>query len=412
MAKKEVRKIGPLTEGKKEIIAKLIEEYDIETATDIQDALADLLGGTIKGMMEAEMSNHLGYEKSRRSDSDNARNGYKSKKVRSSYGEFDIDVPQDRNSTFEPRIVNKRQKDISEIDRKIIAMYGRGLTTRQISEQIEEIYGFDVSESFVSDVTDKILPEIEEWKSRPLDTVYPIIFIDAVHFSVRKEKSIQKLAAYVVLGINMDGIKDVLGLYIGENESSKYWLGILNELKARGIKDIMVMCADGLTGIKESIAVAFPNTEYQRCIVHQVRNTLKHVPYKEKKAFAKDLKTIYHADTEEHGYSNMQEVTEKWTSKYPNSMKSWETNWDAIVPIFRFSKEVRKVIYTTNAIESLNSTYKKLNRQRSVFPSDTALLKALYLATKTATKKWSQPLRNWATVYGEFQIMYGERMPQ
>lgn len=412
MAKKEVRKIGPLTEGKKEIIAKLIEEYDIETATDIQDALADLLGGTIKGMMEAEMSNHLGYEKSRRSDSDNARNGYKSKKVRSSYGEFDIDVPQDRNSTFEPRIVNKRQKDISEIDRKIIAMYGRGLTTRQISEQIEEIYGFDVSESFVSDVTDKILPEIEEWKSRPLDTVYPIIFIDAVHFSVRKEKSIQKLAAYVVLGINMDGIKDVLGLYIGENDSSKYWLGILNELKARGIKDIMVMCADGLTGIKESIAVAFPNTEYQRCIVHQVRNTLKHVPYKDKKAFAKDLKTIYHADTEEHGYSNMQEVTEKWTSKYPNSMKSWETNWDAIVPIFRFSKEVRKVIYTTNAIESLNSTYKKLNRQRSVFPSDTALLKALYLATKTATKKWSQPLRNWATVYGEFQIMYGERMPQ
>ena len=412
MAKKEVRKIGPLTEGKKEIIAKLIEEYDIETATDIQDALADLLGGTIKGMMEAEMSNHLGYEKSRRSDSDNARNGYKSKKVRSSYGEFDIDVPQDRNSTFEPRIVNKRQKDISEIDRKIIAMYGRGLTTRQISEQIEEIYGFDVSESFVSDVTDKILPEIEEWKSRPLDTVHPIIFIDAVHFSVRKEKSIQKLAAYVVLGINMDGIKDVLGLYIGENESSKYWLGILNELKARGIKDIMVMCADGLTGIKESIAVAFPNTEYQRCIVHQVINTLKHVPYKDKKAFAKDLKTIYHADTEEHGYSNMQEVTEKWTSKYPNSMKSWETNWDAIVPIFRFSKEVRKVIYTTNAIESLNSTYKKLNRQRSVFPSDTALLKALYLATKTATKKWSQPLRNWATVYGEFQIMYGERMPQ
>lgn len=412
MAKKEVRKIGPLTEGKKEIIAKLIEEYDIETATDIQDAIADLLGGTIKGMMEAEMSNHLGYEKSRRSDSDNARNGYKSKKVRSSYGEFDIDVPQDRNSTFEPRIVNKRQKDISEIDRKIIAMYGRGLTTRQISEQIEEIYGFDVSESFVSDVTDKILPEIEEWKSRPLDTVYPIIFIDAVHFSVRKEKSIQKLAAYVVLGINMDGIKDVLGLYIGENESSKYWLGILNELKARGIKDIMVMCADGLTGIKESIAVAFPNTEYQRCIVHQVRNTLKHVPYKDKKAFAKDLKTIYHADTEEHGYSNMQEVTEKWTSKYLNSMKSWETNWDAIVPIFRFSKEVRKVIYTTNAIESLNSTYKKLNRQRSVFPSDTALLKALYLATKTATKKWSQPLRNWATVYGEFQIMYGERMPQ
>ena len=280
------------------------------------------------------------------------------------------------------RIVGKRQKDISEIDRKIIAMYGRGMTTRQISEEIEDIYGFDVSESFVSDVTDKILREIKEWKARPLDDVYPIVFIDAVHFSVRKDKSIQKLAAYVALGINLDGIKDVLGVYIGENESSKYWLGILNELKARGVKDILVMCADGLTGIKESIAVALPNAEYQRCIVHQVRNTLKHVPYKDKKAFANDLKTIYHADTEEKGYSNMQEVTEKWNSKYPNAMKSWENNWDAIVPIFKFSKEVRKVIYTTNAIESLNSTYKRLNRQRSVFPSETALLKAFRKSNK------------------------------
>lgn len=411
MAKKEVRKIGPLTEGKKEIISKLLDEYDIETAEDIQSALADLLGGTIKGMMEAEMDHHLGYEKSHRSDSENARNGYKSKNVRSSYGEFQLEVPQDRNSTFEPQVVPKRQKDISEIDRKIIAMYGRGMTTRQISEQIEDIYGFDVSESFVSDVTDKIMPEIMEWQSRPLDDIYPIVFIDAVHFSVRKEKIVQKLAAYVVLGVNLDGQKDVLGLYIGENESSKYWLGILNELKSRGVKDIMVMCADGLTGIKESIAVAFPKTEYQRCIVHQVRNTLKHVPYKDKKAFASDLKTIYHADNEETGHTNMLEVTEKWNSKYPNAMKSWEVNWDAISPIFKFSKEVRKVIYTTNAIESLNSTYKRLNRQRSVFPTETALLKALFLATKTATKKWTQPLRNWAAVYGEFQIMYEDRMP-
>lgn len=411
MAKKEVRKIGPLTDGKKEIISKLLEEYDIETAEDIQSALADLLGGTIKGMMEAEMDHHLGYEKSQRSASENARNGYKAKNVRSTYGEFQVDVPQDRNSTFEPRIVAKRQKDISEIDRKIIAMYGRGMTTRQISEQIEDIYGFDVSESFVSDVTDKIMPEIMEWQSRPLDDIYPIVFIDAVHFSVRREKIVQKLAAYVVLGVNLDGCKDVLGLYVGENESSKYWLGILNELKSRGVKDIMVMCADGLTGIKESIAVAFPKTEYQRCIVHQVRNTLKHVPYKDKKAFSMDLKTIYHADNEETGHSNMLEVMEKWNGKYPNAMKSWETNWDAISPIFKFSKDVRKVIYTTNAIESLNSTYKRLNRQRSVFPSDTALLKALFLATKTATKKWTQPLRNWATVYGEFQIMYDGRMP-
>ena len=413
MAKKrEVKKIGPLTEGKKDIIAQLIEEYDIQTAEDIQDALRDLLGGTIKGMMEAEMDEHLGYEKSERSENDNSRNGHKPKSVRGHFGEFNIDVPQDRDSTFDPKIVPKRTKNISDIDQKIISMYARGLTTRQISEQIEEIYGFEVSESFVSNVTDKIIPEIEEWQCRPLNAIYPIVFIDAVHFSVRKDKIIQKLAAYVVLGINVEGYKEVLGLYVGQNESSKYWLNIFNELKNRGVKDIMVMCADGLTGIKESISVAFPKTEYQRCIVHQVRNTLKHVSHKDKKEFASDLKTIYHAHSEETAYSNMLEITEKWSEKYPNSMKSWDVNWDAISPIFKFSADVRKVIYTTNAIESLNSTYKRLNRQRSVFPTETSLLKALFLATKTATKKWSLPLRQWAKVFGEFQIMYPDRMPE
>ena len=401
-----------MTEGKKEIISKLLEEYNIETAEDIQSALADLLGGTIKGMMEAEMNDHLGYEKSERSESNNARNGHKSKKVQSSYGEFKVSVPQDRESSFEPRVVHKRQKDISQIDSKIIGMYARGLSTRQISDQIEEIYGFDVSEGFVSDVTDKILPEIEEWQNRPLAEIYPIVFVDAVHFSVRKEKVIQKLAAYVVLGIDLDGNKDVLGLYIGQTESSKYWLGIFNELKNRGVKDIMVMCADGLSGIKESISAAFPQAEYQRCIVHQVRNTLKHVSYKDKKAFATDLKTIYLAGSEEIAHENMLEVTEKWDPKYPNAMKSWETNWDAISPIFKFSSDVRKVIYTTNTIENLNSSYKRLNHQRSVFPSDTALLKALYLATQIATRKWTMSLRNWAAVYGEFQIMYPDRMPE
>ncbi len=291
-------------------------------------------------------------------------------------------------------------------------MYARGMTTRQISEEMEEIYGFDVSESFISSVTDKILPEVQEWQSRPLDEIYPVVLIDAVHFSVKKDKITRKLAAYVVLAYDVDGRKDVLGLYIGEDESSKYWLGILNELKNRGVKDIMVLRADGLTGIKESIQVAFPNTEYQRCIVHQVRNTLKHVPFKDRKAFANDLKSIYHAPTEEIGYDNLLSVTEKWNEKYPNVMKSWEKNWDCISPIFKFSADVRKVIYTTNAIESLNSTYRKLNRQRTVFPSDISLLKALYLATKITTKKWVAPLRNWAKVYGEFQIMYPDRMPE
>ena len=223
---------------------------------------------------------------------------------------------------------------------------------------------------------------------------------------------IRKLAAYVVLGINQDGYKEVLGLYIGQNESSKYWLGILNELKNRGVKDILIMCADGLSGIKESISVAFPEVEYQRCIVHQVRNTLKYVSYKDRKEYAKDLKAIYTAPSEERGYELMVEVTEKWNKSYPNSMKSWNSNWDVLTPIFKFSSEVRKVIYTTNAIESLNSTYKRLNRQRSVFPSDTSLLKALYLATQVATKKWAYPLRNWGKVYGELSIMYADRIPE
>ena len=399
-----------LTEGKKNIIAGLLQEYDIQSAQDIEAALKDLLGGTIQSMLEAELDNHLGYDNYERSTNTDYRNGTKPKVLRSSYGEIPIDVPQDRDGDFEPKIVQKRKKDISGIEQKIIAMYAKGLSTRQISEQIEDIYGFDISEGMVSDITDKLLPEIEEWQKRPLSDVYPIVFIDAVHFSVRDERVVKKLAAYVILGVNADGIKEVLGIYIGENESSKYWLGVLNELKNRGVKDILVLCADGLTGIKESIAAAFPNTEYQRCIVHQIRNTLKFVADKDKKEFSKDLKSIYQAANEEIGYQNMIEVSEKWEKHYPNSMKSWQQNWDAIVPMFKFSADVRKVIYTTNAIESLNSTYRRLNRQRSVFPSDTALLKALYLATYEATKKWSKPLRNWGKVYGELSIMYEGRL--
>ena len=409
--KKEVYKVKPLNENKKNIISALIEEYDIETADDIQEALKDLLGGTIKSMMESEMDEHLGYENYERSDNDNYRNGTKRKTVRSNYGEFQIDVPQDRQSSFEPKVVKKRQKDISGIDQQIISMYARGLTTRQISEQIKEIYGFECSEGFISDVTDKILQEIDDWQNRPLDDINPVLFIDAVHFSVRDDNRIRKLAAYVILATTLDGKKDVISLQIGENESSKYWLGVLNDLKNRGVKDVMVICADGLTGIKEAINAAYPDAEYQRCIVHQVRNTLKYVSYKDMKNFASDLKTIYLAPNEQQGYDNLQRVKERWDEKYPNAMKSWEQNWDILTPIFKFSADVRKVIYTTNAIESLNSTYKKLNRQRTVFPSDKALLKSLYLSTLQATKKWTQPLRGWGKVYGEFAVMYEGRIP-
>lgn len=408
--KKQPHKVV-MTEGKREIVRSLLAEYDIKDAHDIQEALKDLLGSTIKEMMEAEMEDHLGYEKSERSDNDDYRNGYKSKTVKSSIGEVELEVSQDRKSTFEPQVVKKGQKDISDIDHKIISMYAKGMTTRQISDTIEDIYGFDVSEGFISDVTDKILPQIEEWQNRPLDDVYPVIYIDAIHYSVRDNGVIVKKAAYVILGLTMDGRKEVLSLAIGENESAKFWLNALNELKNRGVKDIMIICADGLTGIKEAISAAFPKTDYQRCMVHMVRNTLKYVASKDMKSFAADLRTIYNAVSEEEGQKARDRVVEKWAAKYPNSMKRWIENWDVVVPIFKFSKDVRKIIYTTNAIESLNSSYRKLNRQRSVFPSDQALLKALYLATFEATKKWTQPIHNWGQAYGEMCIMYEGRLP-
>ena len=417
MARREKKPVHhvQMTDGKRAIIQGLLSEYDIQNANDIQEALKDLLGGTIKEMMEAEMDDHLGYEKSERNGDDEEdrdyRNGYKTKRINSSYGSMDIDVPQDRNSTFEPKVVKKRQKDISEIDQKIISMYAKGMSTTQISDIIRDIYGFDASEGFISDVTDKIMPQIEEWQNRPLSSVYPIVFIDAIHFSVRDDSVVRKLAAYVVLGINSEGRKEVISLVIGENESSKYWLQVLNSLKNRGVQDILVLCSDNLSGIKDAITTAFPKTEQQRCIVHMVRNTLKYVPNKDMKAFAKDLRTIYTAADEQAALARLEAVTEKWKPQYPYAMQRWNDNWDAISPIFKFSKDVRTAFYTTNAIESLNSSLRRLNRQRSVFPSSQALLKGLYLATFEATKKWTMPIRNWNKVRGELKIMYPDRLP-
>lgn len=289
-------------------------------------------------------------------------------------------------------------------------MYAKGMTTRQISETIDDIYGFEASEGMISNITDRLLPQIEEWQNRPLDSVYPIVFIDAIHFSVRDNGQVKKLAAYVILGVNSTGHKEILSIQVGQNESAKYWLGVLNELKNRSVTDILVMCSDGLTGIKEAVNAAYPQTELQRCIVHQVRNTLKYVGEKNKKELANDLKTIYQAPSEKTALEQLDKVNEKWNKDYPNVMKSWYANWEVISPIFKFSQTVRKVIYTTNAIESLNSGFRRLNKQRSVFPSDTALMKSLYLAAHEITKKWTMPLRDWGRVLGELEIMYPDRI--
>lgn len=404
------RKTTSMTEGKREIISRLIEEYDIKSAEDIQNALRDLLGGTIQDMMEGEMEAQKAEAQERDPEYSDSRNGYKPKKLRSDYGPVEIEVPQDRNSDYDPKIVPKYSRDISEIDEKIIRMYARGMTTRQISDQIMDIYGCEVSEALVTSVTNKILPDIEAWQKRPLSAVYPIVYIDAIVFNVRNNGVISKQAAYVILGISEEGHKEVLSISIGDTESAKYWLSVLNELKNRGVRDIFVLCADGLSGINEAIAAAFPMTEYQRCIVHMVRNTLRYVADKDRKEFATDLKTIYHASDEEQGFKNMQAVADKWSPKYPKSMNRWSDNWDVISPMFKFSKTVRRVIYTTNAIESLNSGYRRLNRGRSVFPDSKSLMKALYLATYDLTKKWTNIIRDWGLVYAELSVMYPGRL--
>ena len=306
-----------LSEEKRNIIEQLVEMYDIKTAADIQEALKDLLGGTIQSMLETELSTQMQEQEEADPEYRDSRNGYKPKSLKSSMGEIPISVPQDRNSDFEPQIVPKYKRDISEIEGKVISMYARGMSVRQISDQVRDIYGFDVSEGMVTAITNKLLPEIEAWQKRPLAAVYPIVFMDAIVFNVRDNNVIRKTAAYVILGINEDGHKEVLSITIGENESAKFWLAVLNELKNRGVRDVFVLCADGLTGVKEAIAAAFPMTEYQRCIVHVVRNTLKYVADKDKKAFVNDLKTIYHAPDEQSGHARMEAVAKAWNQKYP-----------------------------------------------------------------------------------------------
>ena len=395
----------------KEILKLLQENYDIKTAQDLSGALKDMFKGALQEMMNAEFDTSMGYTKyDKKSEKTNYRNGTTKKKLKSEFGEFDFETPRDRNGEFEPKIVPKNTRDVSGIEDKIISLYGRGLTTREINEQIQDLYGIEVSATMVSNITDQIIPEIKEWQERPLDSVYPFVFIDAVHFSVREDNHVVKKAAYIVLGINSEGFKEILGIWIGENESAKYWLGVLNELKQRGVKDILILCSDNLTGIKDAINTAYPNTVQQRCIVHMIRNSVKYVNYKDLKEFTKDLKQIYTSSNEKKGYDKLQEIKNKWKDKYLISFKTWEENWDAICPFFQFSEHIRKIMYTTNTIESLNRQFRKYTKTKSVFPTDMSLLKCLYLSTKNISKKWDQAYRNWGTILSELSIMFDGRI--
>ena len=400
-----------LSPERKELIQQFLAQNDIKSAHDIEIALRDMMKETLQTMLENELTEQLGYDKYEYSDDEktNYRNGYSKKTVHSTNGDIELNIPRDRNGEFEPIIVEKGSKDISNIEEKIIRMYARGISNREIYSQMQELYGVRISPDMVTAITDKIIPTIKEWKKRPLDEVYPVVFVDATYFYVRNEGVVGKKAVYVILGINSDGYKDVLGFYVGESESAKYWLNILNELKSRGLKDILILCADGLKGLPEAISTAYPNTEFQRCIVHMIRNTMAYVSYKDRKELAADLKTIYKANTSDEGYQNLLELREKWIKRNIN-FDNWINNWDNVATFFKYGQELRRIIYTTNSIESLNNSYKRINKGRPTFPSIQSLEKSVYLATEIITEKWTQPYHNWGVIINELRIFFEGRI--
>lgn len=397
--------------SKKDIVRQIREEYGVVTPTDITNALKDLLGQTLQDMMDAEFNEHMGYDKHNHSSKkNNYRNGSSNKTVKTSQGNVALNIPRDRNATFDPIIVKKHTRDISDVDSRIINLYARGMSTRDISESVKDIYGINVSASMISQITDKIIPKAMEWQNRPLHTIYPIVFIDAIHFNVKTDHMVVKKAAYVVLGVTEDGYKEILGIWIGENESAKFWLSVLTDLKTRGIQDILILCSDGLTGIKQAVESAFPNTVQQRCIVHLIRNSCKYLSYKDRKEFCQDLRTVYKASTQDNALNNLEECEKKWGDKYPYAFKPWRDNWNEVCAMFNYVPELRKIMYTTNAIESLNNAFRKFTKIRTIFPTDESLFKSLYLAQDKITTKWNVPYSNWGVIYSSLQIIFEGRI--
>ena len=388
----------------------LIEEYQPETVQDLQEALKALLGDTMEQMLKAELDEHLDYEYGEKPLSLNTRNGSSKKTVKSSYGNIDLNIPRDREGSFEPQALKKYQKDISNIENQIISMYAKGMTTRDISTHIKEIYGFGISESMVSKITNKILPTIEEWQNRPLEKVYPFVFLDAIHYHVRENNIVVKKAVYIALGYNREGYKEILGMWVGENESSKYWLLVLNQLKERGLEDILIVSTDNLSGFSQAIESVYPKTEIQKCIIHQIRNSTKFVSYRDIKELMKDLKTVYKASTEELALSNLDIFEEKWGKKYPMCVNSWRNNWAELATYFKYPDGIRKLIYTTNSIENFNRQLRKVTKNKTIFPSDYALQKSLYLAMVDASSKWTSRIRGWDQILSQLSIFFEGRI--
>lgn len=371
-----------------------------------------ILKDFVETTLDEEMNLHLGYEKNeaRGRKSGNSRNGKTGKTVKSeTFGEIEIETPRDRNGEFEPVIVRKRQTNLGKLEDQIISMYGRGMTTREIQGHIEEIYGAEISPTHVSHITDRVIDLVTEWQSRPLSKIYPIVFFDAIHYKVRENNKIVTKAAYTCLAINMEGKKDVLGLWVGESEGASYWLNVLNEIRNRGVEDIFITCVDGLKGFPDAIKSVFPSAEVQLCIVHQIRNSLRYVSWKDYKALLADLKLIYQATTGEKAELELEHFSKKWGSKYPLVIKSWKNNWGNLTPYFRYPPEIRKIIYTTNAVEQLHRQFRKVTKNRSVFPNDESLLKLLFLSVRNISKKWTMSVQNWNFALTQFSIMFEER---
>jgi len=377
-----------------------------------QGAIKKLIKSSLEAMLESELTEHLGYEKhsSLGKNTGNSRNGKTSKTLRNDNGQIEISVPRDRNGLFDPMIIGKYEKTIGPIEDKIISMYAKGMTTRDIQTHITELYGLDISPTLVSNITDKIVDLAVRWQNRPLEKAYPILFLDAIHYKTRDDsRRVSSKAAYTCLAVDMEGKKDLLGLWVGESEGANFWLSVLTELKNRGVEELFVVCVDGLKGFPEAINAVFPKAEIQLCIIHQIRNTLKYIASKDQKKFMQELKDVYKAPTEEAALASLKQLEQNWAGKYSLAVKSWQNNWDNLSTFFKYPQEIRTIIYTTNAVEALHRQFRKVTKNRSLFPSEDALKKMLFLAYRDLSKKWTMPIQNWAIVLSNFSIYFEDR---
>ena len=409
------RKRSPEENERRAKIRELLLSSNISSMEDIQDLFKETIAEFMESGLEAELDDELGYGRYdyRNKDTDNSRNGHSSKTLRTSYGDVEVAVPRDRKGEFEPQLLKKNQTSVSQdIEEKILSMYAKGMTTGDIETHIQDIYGIEVSDTTISRITDKILPIAKEWQQRPLEAVYAVVFLDAIHYHVRSEGQIVKKAVYIALGINLDGKKDVLGMWVGENESAKYWTTVLNGLKNRGVEDIFIACTDNLTGFSAAIEAVFPKTEIQNCIIHQLRNSSKYVSYKDIKELMADLRSVYAAVDEPAALDALDAFSAKWETKYPKISRSWRENWANLSTYFKYPQEVRRLIYTTNSIEGFNRQLRKVTKTRSVFPTDDSLFKMLYLAMVDITKKWTGRQRDWSKIHAQLSIYFAARMPE